>query len=180
MAKTQTESTLPAHRMMLGHGIYEEEVAEAHEAQNYAYGYNPKVHVCLMTGEAGQVSSNSIASHQAEFPNSTSFGDPVYRFRIYIDPDVVSLAISATCFFAASTSGEVRITIGSTNDTLVFAAGTNSDSGTLNTSSTGTGIRSCTVEIRQTGGTQPDGNFIRLLTIEDNEITSSLPDPPDE
>lgn len=178
MAKTQTASTIPAYRIALGHGIYEEEVAEAHEVQNYAYGYNPRVHVAFATGGVGWGSTNSPSTHDVNFPESATF-TTYYSFRTYIDPDTVQILITLTATFTTTMDGEARVNIGATNTTLAFTAGTTStQTATLNTSSTGTGEVSCTIELRQTVSPYNASQTLDYVSIQDQPVTSSLPDPP--
>lgn len=176
MAKTQTASTIPAYRIALGQGIYEEEVGEAHEAQNYAYGLNPRVHVAFKAHDTGL--SNILVPHETEFPESSTF-TTYYDFRTYVDPDTVQILITMTATFLTTMDGEARVTIGSANTTLAFTAGaTSTITATLNTSSTGTGEQSCLIELRQTVAPYDPGQSLDMVTIQDQPVTSSLPSPP--
>lgn len=177
MAKVQTASTIPAYRIALSHGIYEEEVGQAHECQNYSYGYNPRVHIAFASGGAGWGSANSPTAHDVEFPESATF-TTYYDFRTYVDPDTVQILITLTATFTTTMDGEARITIGATNTTLAFTAGTTStQTATLNTSSTGTGVVSCLIELRQTVSPYNPGQSLDFVSIQDQPVTSSLPDP---
>lgn len=178
MAKTQTASTIPAYRIALGHGIYEEEVAEAHECQNYAYGYNPRLHIEFSSGPDGNLSAGSPATHDVEFPQGNSFVT-YYDFRTYIDPDAVQLLITMIASFTTTMDGEARVTIGAANTTLSFTAGGLSTStATLNTSATGTGLVTCLIELRQLVSPYNAGQSLDFVSIQDQPVTSSLPDPP--
>lgn len=184
MAKTATASTRPPWLFSSGREIIEEDAQEAVENLNYAAAENPITHISLVCG--GQHwgdSGNEIVAHGIRFPSSgTSFVER-YEFDIFVDVDTPSVRFAAECFFNASNTGEVRVTIGGQQATLAFA---NSDNGNekeitaINRSAMtlSSGWAYCTVEIRRVTGAATDNELLNWR-VEDSRITS-LPDPVDE
>lgn len=181
MAKTQTLSTRPAYELATGQVIYFDDLVEAIEMANYAFGNLTEAHWNFVTdGNGWGFASSGLGTHGLVFPTSSGWIER-YKFEIEIDADVDQIKVEATCRFTGTDNGEVRITVGGAIATLnTFTAGaTSTVSATLNTSSTGTGRQTVTIEINHTTGTANDC-FMTHTRGEDLPVTSSLPDPVNE
>lgn len=179
MAQTQTSSTMSPYRFSTGNGIYFEDVQAVIEMMNYAFGRNPTTHGSMSTGVDAWGGAGSIATHGVELPTTSGYNQ-YYRGRIWIDPDVDNLVCEAEMTLTVGNEALVRFTIGGGNVILAtFNIGTDRNSSTLATSSTGTGWRAVTIEINHSLGATA-GQTLNDWTIQDDEVTSSFPDPPNE
>lgn len=123
------------------------------------------------TGGTGE-----LATHDLDFTN-TSF-ERVLEGDFYIDSDEQVLTFEATCVIPATTTAEVRITIGGGTVTLTPfpAAATTLLSGTVNVATTGSGAQAWFIEVRRLSGSGTCN--LRSVRVQSNTIAAtSLPDP---
>lgn len=164
-----------------GQSITAEDARAVCEMLNYAYGYEPEVYLNLVVSVPAWGSSlQEIATHSIGFQAASGGGySQRFRFYVWIDPDVVTINVGATCAFAAANTGRIRFTIGAANVVVNFTSLTVTEqTGSIATSSTGTGWKLVTIEVdHQTGAS---GNQVLDLRIEGARVTSSLPSPVSE
>lgn len=172
MAQTQTLTTKSPLLFSPENGIFEEDIQALIEQMNWTFGHITMPHLSIHVGEF----SSGFETHAVAFPAVGAYAD-YYSGRTYVDPDVDVIEIEATATLAGVGTGRIRITVGGTNGVLNFTAGTSTQSSTLATSATGTGVLSWTVEIETLTGTS---HTLDRLRIEDQAITSSFPDPVNE
>lgn len=177
MAKTSTASTIPPLSFATGAPILFEDLRAVTEQLNYSAGENPITYFSLITGNAASWGgANDLGTHTIEFTN-TSFAT-VFTGDIYIDADAQTITVEAACVMPATTTAEVRFTVGATNTTLTpFAASSTTRlSASLNVSSTGTGWRQWTIEVRRASGAGT--GVLRDVRCQEGFITAgNLPDP---
>lgn len=179
MAKTQTSSTLSPYRFSTGNGIYFEDARAVVEMMNHAFGHNPALHGSMATGVDAWGGAGSIAPHGIELPTTSGY-NIFYRGRIWVDPDVDNLVCEAEMTLTTGNEATVRFTVGSSSVTLTtFNVGTDRNSSTIATSATGTGWLAVDIGINHSLGSDT-GQTLNDWTMEDDEITSGLPDPPNE
>lgn len=179
MSKVQAATSIPPEVFSLSNGVFDADVLDVVELHNLAaFG------IGLAHRLAGQVSGldgwgtsgNEVATHQVTFPTTSGYTTR-YTGQVYIDPDVTQLTCVSECTFPASNTGRVRFTVGGANVVNTHAAGsTTTTTGTLATSSTGTGLQTFTIEVDHQTGASP------LCVLESWLIyctprTSGLPDP---
>lgn len=181
MAKTADTSTLSPWRFCLGAPITFQDLQEVAELLNLVAGECPHTHISLVTSAAGWGSSgNEIATHNVTFAGGGL--DEAFHFWIWVDSDVQSIRVGASCSFGAGEEGDVKFTVGSDDTTLSFTSGDNGTELTdeLATGDTGTGWLECTIEIQRTAGSASD-NALVSVRVEDMPIAAGdLPDPANE
>lgn len=179
MAKTQTYPSIGPTVFSVSQGVYEADAQSVSEALNFCFGHslaNQGISVVTSTNAWGS-SGNELSTHRVNFSTGAGY---VERFagQYYIDPDVTVIGVEARVTMPAANTGRVRITVGGTNAVLTtFAAGaTATISATLNTSSTGTGLVSFSVECDHITGASASCWLVRwgIRTV---ARTSALPDP---
>ena len=176
MARTANNSTLFPGLFMTGNLIREEDVQEVQELLNFVFQDIGRNHLYVRCSEAGWGDSgNEVTTHGITLANTS--GDVVwYRFQIWVDADVQDLTVGAMVTIPAGNDVDVTITIGGASGTLSLDNTTQNDAVTLATSSTGTGLLTCSVGFDHTNGSDdctPEWFFVR-------EDTPAIPAPPDE
>ena len=168
--------------MIIGAPVLQEDALAVIKQANYAYGYTPQLHVSQVVGPTGWQVAGSPMTHNIEFRAATSSVE-VFRFAIKVQPEVVTLTCGARCFFASSESGVVKFRFydGATDKGSVSVAIADTDNGgevtgTIATSTIGTGWLQCRIEIAADGAASA-GNDLITIRVQDTPITSSLPAP---
>lgn len=181
MAKTQTVATRPPNELAVGQTIYYEDVIEAIEMANYAFGHQTEVLFDLVVdGNNWGSAGSEKGPHGIVFPDDT-IQVTRFVFEVWIDPDADVIKVAAEAFFDTGEGGQIDVTIGGASAvTLTWATGASGErTNTVNTSSSGTGRQTVTIELKSntTGNTT---SFLELIRAETQPITSSLPDPQNE
>ncbi len=178
MAKEQAAQSLDPVMMVLGSPVYAEDSQAVIKQANWAFGNRPMCHINQVTGKRTGGAATTPSSLQIEFRAIASGSVEVLRFYVEILPETVSITAGAECYMLGG-EGSVKFTIGASSQTQTFshASGHSGVERTLNfaTSATGTGWQLCTIEVEKTSGTS-DIHLSRFR-IQDDSITSSLPDP---
>lgn len=185
MAKTQTASTVSPIRFAFGRPIYDDDVRAVIEQLNWSAGYRPRCHVALTTAgspwAASGVNANTRGTHVIEIDTSRTSMTEVFHFWIRLSPNAVTVTCGAVVECDGTAEASVRFRIGSvTTSSLSYA---NADNGTEKTTtasvgSTGTGWVECYVDVQRTvAGGGSDDVYLRAFRVQDQAVTSGLPDP---
>ena len=181
MSKTQAASTFAVRQLEAGMDVFHEHVQEVIEQLNWSFGYRPQVHLNQAWGDE-TVWGNEMGAHHIDFGEAPlATYRAVIRGDIRVQPEVVNLVVAASCDFDTSgDDGDVKFVVGSATTTLNFTdADNDAEKKTeIATSSSGTGWLAVEIDIR--ANTLNGLAVLRHLSIQDEAITSSLPDPPNE
>lgn len=178
MAKTATTTSRSAFGFVPGNVATADDFQGVHEMQNAARAL-PVNLLCLQGEGQGWDGGSELAPSGSgvHFPSTGS--DEVFRAMVYIDPDLVQIAVRTVVTLPASCSATVTVTVGGATAThAAHTAGTTSTANTnLNTSSTGTGWQLVTVDLQRDTGDPSTGTLDRCR-IRSNAIpAASLADP---
>lgn len=141
------------------------------------------VHVSMGVATLGTVDRPPVDLY---FPSSVGgVYTEVAVTRIWLDADVQSVLVGVRCYFAASQSGRVRVTIGGATSVVITADDTdNADEQTsaiLATNIGGEGWWDVTIEMERLTGSGSTNAYIRNIRIQDEVIAAAdLPDPVDD
>lgn len=179
MAKTKATSTRSPFGFVPGDVARKDDFTAVHEMQNAARGDLPH-NLLTLQGDAQNWGGSSELSPAGAggilWPATGT--DEVYEAMVYIDPDLVQLAIKTKATLPGGATGSVVVTIGSTSTTHAHSAGGSSTvTSTLNTSATGTGWQLVTVDLRRDTG-DPSTGYLERARIRSVPIAASaLGDP---
>lgn len=180
MAKTASTWSRSPFSFLTGEVVTKDDLRRVHEMQNYArceavqnlVGGDGTINGSTMTGSRQGPSPHGPVYWPASGPKE------VYRFAIYIDPDIDSLAIRTVATMPGGASGDVDVTIGGATVSNAHAAGsTTTTDGTLATSATGTGWQLCIVELTQVSGDPSTATLDRWRVRTVPITVTALPDP---
>lgn len=171
MAKTKTASTKSPFSFVIGDTMTKEDLRAVHEMQNYAR--------CEAVQNLifGQGEDATLSPHgPVYFPASGSA--ELYRFVVFIDPDLVTLNVRTVATLPAGATGSVIVTIGGGSCTNSHTAGaTTTQNGTIAVSSTGIGWQLGTIDLQADSGDPSTGVFDRFRVRSAVIAASALPDP---
>ena len=153
MARTSTSTTLPPGTFSTGNFIREEDVQSAQELMNYAFANSRHQYLFVISGDTGWgLSGNEAATHALVIP-TTSGATIMYRWQMRVEVDETDILIGAIMTCPASNTVVVTFDIGADTTALTsFTSGTNSQESTVLTSSSGTGLLTCTLTVNHTVG----------------------------
>lgn len=178
MTKTATVSSRSPYTFAVGNLILEEDAQEAAEMLNAAAGQTKTTYFSLIVGSDTWWGGGTgeLGTHFLDFTN-TSF-ERVLEGDAYIDPDEQVLSFEASVVNPATTTSEVRLTIGASTVLLTpFPAAADTlliDD--VATSATGTGDVAWFIEVRRLSGSGTCQ--LRNVMVESVAIAATdLPDP---
>lgn len=162
MSKTSTVSTAPVGALVIGAQVFAEDLRAIVEQLNWSHG--ERVCTSLFADGAGDT-----------LPVSSGWTE-VRRARVYVDTDAASIDVTSTVALTAANTASVRVTIGAGAVTNAHTA-TGSVTGSVATSTTGTGWLDLLVEINHTAGSAASDrvSFIGAQLARIN--ASAMPDP---
>lgn len=179
MTQQQQASGISPVSVGLGALALSEIATELAAMLTFVYGLRPRVHLSL-----GPTSHNNIGLvERPPFDRFVGVGagwTELVHTEIEIDPDVTTLVVGVRCVVAVGSQIRVRVIVGGVSVTIT-ADDTNNgaeQTGTILTSSSGTGPQTLTVEVERTAGTGTA--YWRNVRVQDQQITSSFPDPADD
>lgn len=181
MTKTAATTTVPPEYFSVGMDVLSEDALEVIEQLNWSACKRPVVHVSTNVGSDDYAGANEVGTLRLMFPTTSGWATCLV-FKIVVEPEVASILVGARCYVSAGTCS-LRVTIGASAATSIGSF-TSADNGsektcTINTSSSGTGELTVTIERNHSSGSAADC-YIRNLRVEDNEIAATdLPDPAD-
>ena len=184
MSKRSTSSTLAPHVFGFGQGVYAEDLKELAEMLNYAGAQNPVTLASMASGLSGWGSTgNEVDAHGV-----TSGAAPVtwYTFQVYLDPDAQSVYAAGRMNVPAGAVHSITFTVGGGSIVLSFdnsgggSAADVTQSGTVATSSTGTGLQTITVAAVETSGSGALAELEAWTLRTEAVADGSLPDPVNE
>ena len=184
MPKRSTIATMNPNQLVSAYGVYLEDARIVSEMQNWASAQRPVCHVAMSVGPATWAGGSELSTLGISFPAGSGFNERL-RFRIEVAPEVQVISFGARAFMAAAgQEGQVRFTIGAAAAVTLttFTSGTNGTehTGTVATSSSGTGTLEVIIEINHSLGALTS-NFLRDIRVEDAVIAEAdLPDPADD
>lgn len=162
MSKTSALSTQPVGLYVIGAQVFAEDVRATLEQLNWSHGE--------------RVCTGLFADGAGDTLPSTSGWTEVRRAVVYVDPDAATIDVTSTVTLTAANTASVRVTIGAGSVTSAHAA-SGSVTGSVATSTTGTGWLDLLVEINHTAGaaTSDRVTFVgaQLARID----ASAMPDP---
>jgi hypothetical protein len=184
MAKSQLPTTISPVRMSLGQLVLSQDIAAIGALLNFVFGRRRQQHIGLITARDGWSSGSEVGTLRATADGTQR---TIIDTDIWVDRDAARapMTFGAECSVLAANTVRVscRLTGGLGTVTVAPADHANADNGTektaaITTSSVTNGGEWMRVEIllqRITGaGTT---NQIIELRLEEDEVTSSLPDP---
>lgn len=184
MTKRSTSSALAPHIFGFGQGVYAEDLKELAEMLNYAGAQNPVTLASTASGLAGWGSSgNEVDAHGV---TSGAVSVTWYTFQVFVDPDAQSLYAAGRMNVPAGAVHSVTFTIGGGSIVLSFdnsgggSAADVTQSGTVATSSTGTGLQTVTVATVETSGSGVLGELEAWTLRTEAVADAALPDPVSE
>ena len=184
MTKRSTSSVLAPHVFGFGQGVYAEDLKELAEMLNYAGAQNPVTLASMASGFAGWGSSGNEA--EAHAINSSAVSLTWYTFQVYLDPDAQSVYAAGRMNVPAGAVHSVTFTVGGGSIVLSFdnsgggSAADVTQSGTVATSSTGTGLQTVTVAAVETSGSGALAELEAWTLRTEAVADGSLPDPVNE
>lgn len=162
MSKVSTVSTQPVGLYVIGAQVFAEDVRGVIEQLNWSHG--ERVCTSLFADGAGDT-----------LPVSAGWTE-VRRAVIYVDPDAATIDVTSTATLTAANTASVRVTIGAGSVTNAHAA-TGSVTGSVATSTTGTGWVDLLVEINHTAGSATADRVAFVGAQLARIDASAMPDP---
>jgi len=181
MSKTAASTTMPPEYFSVGMDVLSEDALEVIEQLNWSACKRPVVHVSMNVGDDDYAGTNELGTLRLMFPTTAGWNTCLV-FKIVVEPEVTSLTVGARCYVSAGTC-DLRVTIGASAATTIgsfqLADNGTEKTCTINTSSSGVGELTVTIERNHSTGSAADC-YIRNIRVEDNEITATdLSDPED-
>lgn len=180
MTRRAVASELSPFALAAGQGIYLEDIQEVIEQLAYSQARGVEVLLALATGSTGWGSVGTEArTHDQTISGSSSTR---YEFRIWVDPDVLTLRCAARADVPAGTTCTVTFTLGSSSTTLTFVGATTPttvQTGDVAVSASGSGLLTCSISVARTAGSGTGellGVAIYAVPLADGDLVA----PPDE
>lgn len=176
MAKAKTTSSRSPFSYVIGDPITKGDAQVVHEMQNFARC--EAVHVLANgCGPNPTTTSFDVSPHgPLRFPATSKI--TVYRFAVWVDPDLVTLNVRTVATLPGGATGSVIVTLGGTSCTTSHTAGgTSTDNDTLAVASVGVGWQTCTIELQADSGDPSTGTLDRWRIRSAVIAASALPDP---